>query len=276
MTELETVDDHAPAPVVTLADDGGIPTTTSFQVAEYFGKEHRNVCRDIRNLLSNCPEEWGMLNFEYAPYVHPQNGKTYPSYKLTKDGFALLAMGFTGTKALAWKIRYIEAFNAMESVVRSIREKAAAEALLPLTDTVSTLSEAVASLSSQMLEMQARMAAFMPPPPRPRAFDVPVPHICELVRRYVGERGITYRPDEAKSRGMALRMASCDLCVVNSTALTEWMHEQGWKHITPTRVGKMFKAANARKTSYPFRDERGLHSFIGYAVALEHCGIPVF
>ena len=276
MTELATVDDHAPAPVVTIADDGGVPTTTSFQVAEYFGKEHYNVCRDIRNLLSNCPGEWGILNFEYTPYVHQQNGKTYPSYKLTKDGFALLAMGFTGPKALAWKIRYIEAFNAMESVVRSIREKAAAEAMIPLADTVSTLSDAVASLSQQMSEMQSRMAAFMPPPPRLRALEAPLPHICELVRRYVAERGITYSPEEAKARGMALRMASCDLCVVNSTSLTEWLHTQGWHTVTPTRVGKMFKSANARKTSYPYRDSLGLHSFVGHAVPLEHCGIATF
>ena len=71
--------------------------------------------RDIENLMSD-----GALKNEHTPlfykteYVHEQNGQTYPMYLMNRDGFTLLAMGFTGKAALEWKIKYIAAFNAME------------------------------------------------------------------------------------------------------------------------------------------------------------------
>ena len=71
--------------------------TTSLLVAERFGKEHKNVLRDIENL--SCSEEFRRLNFEHTPYVHPQNGQTYKMYVMTKDGFTFLVMGYTGETA---------------------------------------------------------------------------------------------------------------------------------------------------------------------------------
>ena len=88
---------------------------SSREVAENFGKEHRNVLRDIENLMSE-----GALKIEQTPlffkteYSHPQNHQKYPMYLMNRDGFTLLAMGFTGKAALEWKIKYIAAFNAME------------------------------------------------------------------------------------------------------------------------------------------------------------------
>lgn len=96
--------------------DEGRMFTTSLIVAEAFEKEHKNVLRDIENL--ECSKEFHRLNFEHTPYVHPQNGQTYPAYRLTRDGFAFLAMGFTGKKAAAWKEKFLEAFNAMEAALR--------------------------------------------------------------------------------------------------------------------------------------------------------------
>lgn len=90
--------------------------TTSLIVAQAFEKEHKNVLRDIENL--ECSPEFHQLNFEHTPYVHPQNGQTYPAYRLTRDGFAFLAMGFTGKKAALWKEKFLEAFNAMERALR--------------------------------------------------------------------------------------------------------------------------------------------------------------
>mgnify|MGYP005813456519 CR=1 FL=1 len=85
-------------------DDGKMFTTSQI-VAQAFGKEHKNVLRDIDNL--ECSPEFRQLNFEHTPYVHPQNGETYPAYRLTRDGFAFLAMGFTGKKAAAWKEKFL-------------------------------------------------------------------------------------------------------------------------------------------------------------------------
>lgn len=90
--------------------------TTSLIVAQAFEKEHKNILRDIEGL--ECSEEFRQLNFEHTPYVHPQNGQVYPAYRLTRDGFSFLAMGFTGRKAAVWKEKFLEAFNAMERALR--------------------------------------------------------------------------------------------------------------------------------------------------------------
>ena len=108
-----------------IQTENGIPTTTSLVIAQAFDKEHRNVLQSIENL--ECSEEFRLLNFQHTPYIHPQNGQTYPAYRLTRVGFAFLAMGFTGKKAAAWKERFLEAFNAMEAaLLRQQRQREAA------------------------------------------------------------------------------------------------------------------------------------------------------
>ena len=93
----------------------GLPYTTSRAMGESFDKLHKNVLRDIENLLTDMPDpKFARLNFELISYVD-STGRTLPEYRLTHDGFALLAMGFTGRDALAWKIAFLQAFNAMEA-----------------------------------------------------------------------------------------------------------------------------------------------------------------
>ena len=92
-------------------------TASSTLVAERFEKRHDNVLRDIENLKKECPEEFWLLNFEERDYID-ERGKTYPSYEMTRDGFSLLTMGFTGSKAVQWKTDFIKAFNAMEDELR--------------------------------------------------------------------------------------------------------------------------------------------------------------
>ena len=57
--------------------------------------------------------------FYNSSYVHPQNGQEYPEYLMNRDGFTLLAMGFTGKKSLEWKLKYIQAFNDMEKKLKA-------------------------------------------------------------------------------------------------------------------------------------------------------------
>lgn len=90
---------------------GNKPVTTSLIVADNFGKRHDNVVRDIEQLIENT-KEFNALNFEATSYT--VKNKTHKAYEMDRDGFTLLAMGFTGTKALQFKIQYIAAFNAME------------------------------------------------------------------------------------------------------------------------------------------------------------------
>lgn len=98
---------------IQLVTHQGTPMVTSVVVAEKFGKRHTNVLRAIDNLRTDCSDEFWRLNFEPRDYID-ERGKTYPMYDLTRDGFSLLAMGFTGPKAIQWKIKFIEAFNKME------------------------------------------------------------------------------------------------------------------------------------------------------------------
>lgn len=90
-------------------------TTTSLQVAEYFKKDHKNILRDIYKILKT--NESLLLNFEPSNYI-AENGKEYTNYRIDKKGFTLLAMGFTGVKALQFKINYIDAFEKMEAELK--------------------------------------------------------------------------------------------------------------------------------------------------------------
>ena len=89
----------------------GKAVCTSLMVAEKFGKEHFNVLRDIENL--ECSQEFRAINYELSSYKSKQ-GKQIPMIQMTRDGFSVLVMGFTGKEAMAWKEKYIAAFNAME------------------------------------------------------------------------------------------------------------------------------------------------------------------
>ena len=88
-------------------------------VSEMFEKEHKNVLRDIKDLVETCSAEFSQLNFE--PSVYKVRGKEYPCYNLSKDGFTMLAMGFTGEKATQFKELYINKFNEMERLLTSQR-----------------------------------------------------------------------------------------------------------------------------------------------------------
>lgn len=87
---------------------------TSLDVAETFGKRHADVLRDIRNL--ECSEQFRMSNFAQSEYLNSQNHKQ-PMYYLTRDGFTLLVMGYTGKEAMKFKEGYIKQFNAMEKAL---------------------------------------------------------------------------------------------------------------------------------------------------------------
>lgn len=88
---------------------------SSRQVAEKFEKEHRNVLAGVREILA--AEKSAAKFFEESTFEN--RGKQYPEYLMNRDGFTLLAMGFTGKDALQWKMKYIAAFNDMEARLKS-------------------------------------------------------------------------------------------------------------------------------------------------------------
>lgn len=95
-----------------VLNQNGKPVTTSKLIAEKFGKRHSNVIRDIEETINQMPDSQSQLNFELSEYKD-SSGKSNPLYIMDRDGFALLVMGFTGEKAMKFKIEYIAAFNKM-------------------------------------------------------------------------------------------------------------------------------------------------------------------
>ena len=89
--------------------------TDSLTVAEKFGKRHDSVLRDIKAL--ECTDEFRLHNFVESRYKNEQ-GHFQPMYRITRDGFTFLAMGYRGKKAAKFKEDYINAFNAMEKIIR--------------------------------------------------------------------------------------------------------------------------------------------------------------
>lgn len=104
----------AVVPAVFIRD--GQVFASSRDVAVIFEKRHDNVMRDIRSLIE---ASGGSLKFEETSYVDDQNGQTYRSYDMSRDAFTVLAMGFTGKRALDFKLAYIEQFNVMEAKLRT-------------------------------------------------------------------------------------------------------------------------------------------------------------
>ena len=87
----------------------------SLQVAGKFKKEHRTVLRSVETSIQNCADVKVM--FQKTDYKDSY-GRNQPMYYMNRDGFSLLAMGFTGKKALEWKLKYIMAFNEMEKQLK--------------------------------------------------------------------------------------------------------------------------------------------------------------
>lgn len=104
-------------PTPSIKAINGHGWATSIQVAEYFGKRHKDVLRSYRDICSD--DDFSRRNFAPRDYVDPR-GQTQPMVEMTKDGFMLLVMGFTGPRALEWKKTFINAFNEMERRLRAL------------------------------------------------------------------------------------------------------------------------------------------------------------
>ena len=96
---------------IILSTQNGEPVASSRQIAESFEKNHRDVLRAVDNLKEDV-RNFAQMFFEItAPDSY---GREQRAYLMNRDGFTLLAMGFTGKAALEWKLKYIAAFNEME------------------------------------------------------------------------------------------------------------------------------------------------------------------
>ncbi len=146
--------------IVTVQRDNQV-FVSSREVATKFGKLHSNVVRDIKNLIHQNKDDvnakkFFFLNFEEQRISlnnSPRRGRPpEPHYLMTRDGFAFLAMGFTGRKAIEWKVRFLEAFKLMEK----------------------TIIEQIPALKARITELEAESSRKALPGPRKDHVAVPV------------------------------------------------------------------------------------------------------
>ena len=133
--------------------------TNSLLVAETFEKEHRNVLKSIRKLMSATNVAVAQM-FDETTYVNEQ-GKEQPMFFMNRDGFTLLAMGFSGEKALKFKVDYINAFNKIEAELKSQQPKqlSAAESLLQSVQLLVAHERQLAILEHNQKNMQGAISS---------------------------------------------------------------------------------------------------------------------
>ena len=114
---------------IILSEKNGQVLASSREVAEKFGKAHgsilKTICGETRNgkhvngLCDEILASGNPLTKYFIKSTYMNRGKEYPEYLMTRDGFSLLAMGFTGKEAVEWKLKYIDAFNQMEDRLKN-------------------------------------------------------------------------------------------------------------------------------------------------------------
>ena len=132
---------------IILSTQNGEPVVSSRQIAESFGKEHKHVLDAVKNLVAENSAAKSMFHLS----SFENRGKKYPMYLMNRDGFSLLAMGFTGKEAVQWKLKYIAAFNAMEKQLAQrpplSRSELMAQALIAAHDELEHKNAQIAELT---------------------------------------------------------------------------------------------------------------------------------
>lgn len=143
---------------IALNVENGQPVASSREVAERFEKQHKHVLRDIDELKKDVPNFGQMFFNGTAPdsYGRPQR-----VYLMNRDGFALLTMGFTNKKALAWKLKYIDAFNRMEQNLRERKEKPKSKTLI-LSEALLLANSVIEEERQKNAELENKVAQLKP------------------------------------------------------------------------------------------------------------------
>lgn len=111
---------------IEIAKHEGAIVVRSTEIADHFGKRHDHVLRDIDRLIRESEFHSPIMGSElfFSTTFKNDRNREYREFLMSRDGFALIAMGFTGAKALQWKLKYIDAFNQMERTATGKRQTA--------------------------------------------------------------------------------------------------------------------------------------------------------
>jgi len=217
MTSAQMTPMNAERNPVVFTKDGEV-FANSRDVGAFFDKRHDNVMQTIDGLIQQEPK-LRLLNFKETVSERPNPSGGAPirsrSYDMDRDGFTLLAMGFTGGKALKWKLRYIEAFNAMEAELRRIANSGPT---VDLNDP-GALRGLLLTYSEKALELEKQVKELLPSQ--------------EALQRLSEADGSLCITDAAK----ALQMRPSDLF--------NWLRQNGWIY---KRVGASHDLGYSSKT----------------------------
>jgi Rha family phage regulatory protein len=135
--------------LINIINQEGNLVVSSREVAENFEKEHKHILESIDNLVLGLAEKSTTLFYE-TTYIHSQNKQEYREVLMNKDGFTLLAMGFTGKRALEWKLKYIETFNRMASELKESKKLSPMEQLKLQYEVLDEHEERISHLEGSM------------------------------------------------------------------------------------------------------------------------------
>ena len=211
MSDIAVVDASIDSEVFVAKSEYNSIYTTSLDVAEKFAKQHKNILQNIHTLISQNPNCSSM----FSEGQYEKRGKLYPMYKMNRDGFSLLVMGFNGQDANEWKIKYINAFNRMEQIIRKelidLQKKAMQ---MPQRGTKEFLALALVD-AQQIIEDQERQLL------------AAQPAIVFHQAVAVSEDTILVR-DFAKLITQALRKNGYPKVTVGEKKLFDWLREKGY------------------------------------------------
>ena len=137
-----------------LRSDSGTAVVNSRDVAEFFEKQHFHVLRDIDALISDAPG--AASNFGGSEY-RDGTGRVHRCFDMTRDGFTLLVMGWTGERALQFKVRYIEAFNAMEAALKAGAPVTSTDLMMAIREIVAPLAVRFDHTDTAITEMKTEI-----------------------------------------------------------------------------------------------------------------------
>ncbi|MDB8552951.1 Rha family transcriptional regulator [Turicibacter sanguinis] len=150
------------AEAINIQNKDGVAVVSSRVVAYDFDKQHHHVTQAIENFIS---ENSLLKNMFIESTYKTDRGRTYKEYLLTRDGFSLLVMGFTGKEALQWKLQYIEAFNKMEEYIKQQQSQVAHSPMDILKVMFSALEEQkqdIVGVKQEVQNFKEEMPIFTP------------------------------------------------------------------------------------------------------------------
>lgn len=154
------IEDQEPEvqPVPTILVRGETLKCTSVDLAHNFGKAHKDVLRAIDAARETCGSEFDQRNFAPIEYLDGK-GRKYRAFEMTRDGFSLVCMGFTGAAAMRWKVAYIDAFGQME---RALVKTIGSEELASIRSELDAALDLMASIETPRLPSSPPKRGYVP------------------------------------------------------------------------------------------------------------------